>query len=69
MPRMPGLYALIIVGLATIHLEYFVGPRGRDHRPVLITLKIEKRDSARRFQEVSFASIDYRDSLDGEKPG
>jgi len=49
------------------HLEYFVGPGRGDHGTVLISLKIGKRDSARRFQEVLILRVDGRGDEDGER--
>jgi hypothetical protein len=47
-------------------LEYFVGPRGRDHRPVLVSPEVGERDSARRFQQVLVLRVNGRGDEDGE---
>src|SRR4030095_13615000 len=63
----PALYASIMVGLATITLEHFVGPGGRDHRPVLVSLEIRERDSAWRSQRVFVLRVNGRSTHD-DKP-
>jgi hypothetical protein len=47
-------------------LEYFVGPRGRDHRPVLVFPEVGERDSARRFQRVLVLRVNGRGDEDSE---
>ncbi len=42
------------------HLEHFVGPGGRDHRPVLVSPEVGERDSARRFQRVLILRVVLR---------
>src|SRR6202043_899366 len=47
-------------------LEHFIGPGGRDHRPVLVSLEVGERDSARRFQRVLVLRVNGRGAEDGE---
>ena len=48
------------------HLEHFIGPGGRYHRPVLVSPEVGKRDSARRFQRVLVLRLNGRAAQDGE---
>src|SRR5580692_2521817 len=50
--RNAGLVRLDHGRIGDDHLEHFVGPGGRDHRPVLVSPEVGERDSARRFQRV-----------------
>jgi hypothetical protein len=56
-----------MVGLGDDYLEHFVGPGGRDHRPVLVSLEVGERNSARRFQQVLVLRVDSRGAEDGER--
>jgi hypothetical protein len=47
------------------HFEHFVGPGGRDHRPVLVAPEVGERDSARRCQRVLVLRVNDR-AQDGE---
>ena len=46
------------------HFEHFVGPGGRDDRPVFVSPEVGERDSARRFQRVLVLRVNGRH--DGE---
>ena len=46
------------------HFEHFVGPGGRNHRPVLVSFEVGERDSARRPQRVLVLRVNGRGRQD-----
>src|SRR5580658_6635102 len=51
------------------YLEYFVGPGGRDDRPVLISPEVGDRNSAGRFQRVLIVVMALREKGRGGEEG
>src|SRR5580765_2179272 len=62
LPGTPALYAVIMVGLPTITLSTSSVRAEETTAPVLVSLEVGKRDSARRFQRVFVLCVNGRRS-------